>query len=384
MPAVLSDLLDRFQVDEWRRENGFSLEVEGANAALFAKSVTRDEQQRILNDWIQKHQPCLFGRAAASQRAIHYCLLSEAEIREGDETVRRRILDDHLRWTRESFEGRSSNFILLVISSRIAAATPNSDVLEFAKILARLYLREDDIEPDRIYHDAAYLAIPDHRERVLKWKAGVNYFSAHGDKRWWQDHRIPGGLGFSTNSVGHLAKSGKLLSVLDEYLAEIQMSPEERHAPKIDSLARALTVAMQTIDNASDAISGRATELLPLPADLMTLPVESCPFKLPPKLEGKNFCSYRGYYHTDYTLPSEYFRPEVERPLEIKPFDNLDFTYLFRDAADNPAHDTMGERVPIRFDAPEVEAGGSKRDRLVAQEVPIVDERQLVAALPSP
>src|SRR5205823_1902148 len=119
-----------------------------------------------------------------------------------DESVRRRIMDDHLKWTRESFEGRSSNFVLLVISPRISAAIPSSDVLEFAKLLAQLYLQEDDIEPDRVYHDAAYLKIPDHRERVLKWKAGVNYFSAHGDRRWWQDHRIPGGLGFSTNSVG--------------------------------------------------------------------------------------------------------------------------------------------------------------------------------------
>jgi hypothetical protein len=381
MPAVLSDLLDRFEVDEWRRENGFRPEVEGANAALLAKSVTRDEQQRILNDWIQKHQPCLFGRAAASQRAIHYCLLSEDDIRDGDEAVRRRILDDHLSWTRESFEGRSSNFILLVISRRITDARPNADVLEFAKNLARLYLREEEIEPDRIYHDAAYLAIPDHRERVLKWKAGVNYFAAHGDKRWWQDHRIPGGLGFSTNSVGHLAKSGKLLSVLDEYLAQIGFPSDDRHAPKIDTLAKALTVAMQTIDNASEAVSGKATELLPLRADSTTLPVESCPFKLPSKLEDKNFCSYRGYYHTDFTLPSDYFRSEVERPPGIKPFDNLDFTYLFRDAADNPAHDTMGEGVPIRSAAPEINAAIPKRDRLVAQEVPIAYERQLVAAL---
>jgi len=189
MPAVLSDLLDRFEPDEWRRATGFSPEIEDAHAALFTESVNRDAQCQIINAWIQKHQPCLFGRAAASQRAIHYCLLKEDDIREGDEAVRRRILDDHLSWTRESFEGRSSNFILLVISRRITDARPNADVLEFAKNLARLYLQKDEIEPDRIYHDAAYLAIPDHRERVLKWKAVVNYFAAHGDKRWWQDHR---------------------------------------------------------------------------------------------------------------------------------------------------------------------------------------------------
>jgi hypothetical protein len=210
MSAVLSDLLDRFEPDQWRRSSGFSPEVEDAQKVLFQEGINKAEQVDIINAWIQKHQPCLFGRAAASQHAIRYCLLNESEIREGDESVRQRIQNDHLLWTRDTFEGRSSNFVLLVISRRIAEAVPNADVLEFAKNLAGLYLREDEIEPDRIYHDAAYLAIPDHRERVLKWKAGVNYFAAHGDKRWWQDHRIPGGLGFSTNSVGHLAKSGKL------------------------------------------------------------------------------------------------------------------------------------------------------------------------------
>src|SRR4051812_11061489 len=107
---------------------------------------------------------------------------------------------------------------------------------------------------------------------------------------------------------------------------------------------------MQTIDNASDAVSGKATELLPLPADPTSLPVETCPFKLPGKLGDKNYCAYRGYYHTDFTLPSEYFRPDVKRPTEIKPFDDLDFTYLFHSSPNNPEHSTMGEGVAIRTD----------------------------------
>jgi hypothetical protein len=382
MSRILSDLLERFEPDEWRQVNGFSPEVHDAQTALFEASETREVQEKIINNWIQKHQPCLFGRAAASQRALHYCLIHESDICEGDEAVRRRVLDGHLSWTRQAFEGRSSGFVLLVLSRRVTEARPNDVVLEFAKALARIYLQEDEIEANRIYHDAAYLAIPDHRERVLKWKAGINYFSAHGDQRWWQDHRIPGGLGFSTNSVGHLAKSGKLLSVLDEYIAQLGMSEDKRYAPRIDSLGKALTVAMQTIDNASNAASGKATELLPLPADLTTLAVEVCPYKLPSKLESKNFCSYRGYYHTDFTLPSEYFRPEVERPGEIKAFDNLDFTYLFRDSLDNPSHETMGQGVPIRADSSaQTNADRSKDERWVGRDVPVADEYRLVEAL---
>jgi hypothetical protein len=379
MSAILASLLDRFQVDEWRNGNGFSPEIDDIHKVLFGERATREEQLKAINGWIQKYQPCLFGRVAAAHGAIRYCLISETDIRAGDEVVLQRIRDEHLRWTRDTFEGRSSNFVILVISERVASALPNNDVLKFAKKLAGFYLQEDEIEADHIYHDAAFLAIPDQRERVLKWKAGVNYFAAHGDKRWWQDHRIPGGLGFSTNSVGHLAKSGKLLATLDKYLAEIGMSSEERSGPKIDSLATALKVAMQTIDNASNALSGRATELLPLPSDPTALPLQECPVKLPPKLETKNFCYYRGYYHTDFTLPSEYFRSDVERPPEIKGFEDLDFTYLFHASPDNVAHETMGEGVAIRSDfASSVQA---KYERMVPGEVSVADEPSLLHAL---
>jgi hypothetical protein len=135
---------------------------------------------------------------------------------------------------------------------------------------------------------------------------------------------------------------------------------------------------MQTIDNASNAVSGKATELLPLPKDPTELPVQECPFKLPPKLQDKNFCAYRGYYHTDFTLPSDYFRHAVERPSETKPFDDLDFTYLFHASPDNPAHNTMGEGMPIR------DAGfgnATKQERMAPLEVSVDDEPHLVSAL---
>lgn len=379
MPSNLAKLIEDFQQDEWRMDNGFSAEMEETQKVLFSEGVRTEEKAQAINSWIQKNQPCIFGRAAAAQHAIHYCLLDEADIRNGDDAVRRRIEASHLEWTRKCFNGRSSNFVLIVISERIATAVPNAQVMKFAKSLARLYLQEDSIEADRIYHDTAYLAIPDKRERALKWKAGVNYFAAHGDKRWWQDHRIPGGVGFSTNSVGHLVKSGKLSSALNKYLEEMGVFEDDRDGTKLDSLAKALTIAMQTIDNASNAVSGKATELLPLPKDPTDLPVMECPFKLPPKLGDKNFCAYRGFYHTDFTLPSEYFRSDVERPPEAKGFDDLDFTYLFHSSPDNPAHYTMGEGTPIRS----VDFGkdDTKRQRVVPTETLVEDETGLVRAL---
>src|ERR1700730_7284747 len=113
MSRILADLLEHFETDPWRQENGFTPEIENAQTALFENSPTREVQKTIINDWIQRHQPCLFGRAAAGQRALHYCLVDESDIHEGDEAVQRKIVDSHLTWTRESFEGRSSGFVLL-------------------------------------------------------------------------------------------------------------------------------------------------------------------------------------------------------------------------------------------------------------------------------
>src|SRR5262249_21206039 len=112
----LMSLLDRFQPDDWRRTNGFSPEMDAAQRELFADGVKPEERIKVINGWMQKHQPCLFGRAAASQRAIHYCLIDENNIADGDDAVRGRIQASHLEWSRKSFEGRSSNFVLLVIS----------------------------------------------------------------------------------------------------------------------------------------------------------------------------------------------------------------------------------------------------------------------------
>ena len=176
MADTLNGLLKRFELDPWRRTTGFSPEVEAANERLFAASSNIQVQRETLNDWLRKYQPCLFGRAAATQNAIEYCFLNEHDLQKGDDFVREEIARAHLAWMRAAFEGRSSSFIVLVISRDIAVARPNEAVLEFAKRVAQLYLQEDEIEADQIYHDAAYLAIPGHREHVLKWKAGVKLF----------------------------------------------------------------------------------------------------------------------------------------------------------------------------------------------------------------
>lgn len=346
MANLVAQQLSQLEPDNWRRTVGFSPDLEAANQKLFAPDITEAASIEVLSKWLQGFQPCLFGRIAAKHGAISYCILSEADLRQPDEVIKEKIQTARLAWTREGFEGRKSGFIILAVSPLIAFAQPSPAMRELARRLCHLYL-ETEIEMDHVHLDEIYLQKPGSRLTTWKWQTGVNYFCAQGDRRWWQDHRIPGGMAFSVNSVGHLVKSGIITNAMKE-LDALTGAPDEGYpVSKVDSLEQALELAMRTISMASEAVSGRATELLSLPPDRDELPVPECPVKLSRLVADKNHCNYRGWYHTDYTLPSEYFLTEIERPPMLAGH-SLDFTYLFHRDLDNPDFRLMGEGQQIR------------------------------------
>lgn len=69
--------------------------------------------------------------------------------------------------------------------------------------------------------------------------------------------------------------------------------------------------------------------------------------KVPPNLERMDYTSYHGWYNTDHTIPTDYFRDDVERPGYVARND-LDFRYLFDDHVENPDFERMGTGVRIR------------------------------------
>lgn len=346
MADSISHLYSQLEPDEWREGQDFSPELKEANRRLFEPGITDAEAEQVLGTWLQKHQPCLFGRIAAKLGGISYCILHEDDLGRPDGFIKNKIQVARLAWTRDGFDGKKSAFIILAVSPRIANALPGPVMCELARRLCHLYL-ETNIEMDYAHLEQIYLQKPGSRMTTWKWFAGVNYFCAQGDNRWWHDHRIPGGMAFSVNSVGHLVKSGMITKAMQE-LDGLTGAPSEGYPEaKVDSLDKALDLAMRTIDKASVAVSGKATELLPLPDDRGELPVPECPVKLSDAMSDKNYCEYRGHYHTDYTLPSEYFLPDVERPKGLKDH-SLDFTYLFHKSIDNPDFRLMGEGHQIR------------------------------------
>ncbi len=388
MHKTVASLFQALTNDAWRTEAGFSRDIEDANQELFRPDISEAASIEVLRQWIQKNQPCVFGRMAAKFDLINFCLLSESDLLLGDEQIHEKLQRARLRWLKQAFQGKTSNFIILVISPTVSKAKPDANVAELAQRLCSLYL-EEDVNFDEIHLEQIFLEKPGSAGMTWKWFAGVNYFCAQGDKRWWQDHRIPGGLGFSVNSVGHFVKSEKISRAMIDLNNMLGVPDEEGwQDSKMDSLEKALVLAMQTISQASDTVSGSATELLPLSRRANDDGIPTCPTNLPNSLSDKDYCSYLGYYHTDYTLPTEYFDSEVKRPELIEPF-LLDFTYLFHKHFNNPDHWTMGEGKRIRGDADfGIDSGISnvevpKKSRATADFVEVNNCELLVRALSS-
>jgi len=384
IPNSVAHYFSLLKPDDWRTSVGFTSEIKSANDNLFeARDDT--EAAEFLGQWLERWQPCLFGRIAAKSDALTYCFLTEADLRKSDEFISNKIQSKRLEWTRHGFEGHKSGFIILAISPLLVSAVPSPAMFELARRLCSLYLLTD-IFTDTIHLDQLYLQKPGSALTTWKWLTGVNYFCAQGDGRWWHDHRIPGGISFSVNSVGHLVKSGIVAKAMRELNDRLGAPFENYPDPKVDSLDKALELAMRTIDMAADAISGKATELLPIPVD-DAFNMAECPVKLSSRVCDKNCCEYKGYYHTDYTLPSEYFFPDIVRPTQITPH-VLDFTYLFKRGVDNPDFRLLGEGHQIRHltgensrwraDSEYVRTKGAKGE---PHEVLIEENQRLVMAL---
>lgn len=386
MSNYISEILERLRPDPWRVEVGFSPELEAAHEAMFKPQISEADLIAAVAAWLQRHQPCLFGRIAAKLGLLSYCILTDADLHQSDHKIKEKIQSARLQWTRDAYEGKKSGFVILAVSNKLASALPNADMKEFARRLCFLYL-ETEVEFDAIHIDEIFLEQPGRLKTTWRWPVGVNYFAAQGDKRWWQDHRIPGGIGFSMNSVGHMVKSGMLATAM-KGLEELMGSPDEGWTPgKVESLDKALEMAMRTIFLASEAVSGKATELLQLPTDIRKTGHEKCPVDLPPFLADKNFCEYKGWYHTDYTLPSEYFVSNIERSAHTTAH-TLDFTYLFRNDLENPDHETIGKghRVRAGFPTRRGHVTDETRKRQNARKlsvcsVPVNKQTRLIAAL---
>lgn len=175
---MLADLYMRLEQDPWRNEYGFTPEVAEATRLLL-QSTTDEQRASVLGTWLEKYQPCLFGRVAVRKGLINYCFLTEEDLLSPDLLIRTKIQEARTLWTRLAYEGKRSAFILLAISDRLVNALPDKNLLAFTKQLASLFLLED-VAQDQIYLDEIFLEMPGQSRMTWRWNVGINYFGAAG------------------------------------------------------------------------------------------------------------------------------------------------------------------------------------------------------------
>jgi len=261
----------------------------------------------------------------AKQRRLAFCILTENDLESSDQRIRQLIEEARTDWKRRAFDGGSHGFLIVAISPAIANARQGSDLQALAMKICELYVGAG--ATNEIHHDSLILDIdrPGQSPERRSWKVGVNYFSAQGDGRWWSDHRIPGGMAFSMNSVGHMARA----KVESELAKNSTLANRLAELPREKLVYWALPKAMKTIGPPVDG-SDRGTWL----ADRGAFAEDS----VPPTFEQRQryFAElakfsenrYKGRYHTDHTIPSDYFREDLWKLEDITVRDDLYFTYL--------------------------------------------------------
>lgn len=347
---TVSDLVAQLSldVDPWRLHNPFSRDVNDCHSVLFEPRRTRAEKVAAMSHWLSEFQPCLFGRMEAKLNRLDFCLLTENDLQKNDDFVREKIQRHRLNWKRRALDGRSHGFLIVAMSEAIAMARPGRTLLELAARICQLYLGTD--EPDKIHLDELDLEV-----RVLKktewrrWNVGVNFFSTQGDGRWWRDHRIPGGMAFSMNSVGHMARK----RVEQELVRNPSLIDRYSKVPREKLVYWALRMAMKTIGPPISG-NGRGTWLAQRGRfrEDTEPPTYEDRQRYFEDLAGYSENRYHGLYHTDETIPSAYFDEGLWRREDLAVRDDLYFTYLHR--RDDEDYLSMG--LGIEFERGESES----------------------------
>jgi hypothetical protein len=245
----LANLLARLDGDDWRKQNPFSVEVSIASEVLLNPYARDDERKLAIKAWVAKHQPCVFGQAAARADRLYVAIITEAKIAEGDDAVREQLKLEKNTWKQWSLEEKGRHGFLVVFAMpKLFYAAPNRALRDVSDYFRSLFLHAPTKDPagNDICHEWLYLRNPK-TSQFVKFRVILDYFASAGDKRWWHDHRFPGGVAFTLNSLGHMVRT-------KEWYENLK-NPTEWAA----------RVAMLTISNAFDHSEfGKATHLLDL------------------------------------------------------------------------------------------------------------------------
>lgn len=317
-----------------RSRRPFSPDMEAIHAVLFNPKYDRQVKIKAYRAWLEKNQPCVFGKTAATNKNVYICLLEEHEIlrmMRGDVDVADTLQDHRQVFKRLALEGSVSSFVILLTSRHLITREPGPTLKEICRRLTELYMQVG--VPDDTYHtEREYVFLRRPVNSVLKFSTLPNIFCAQGDGRWWQDHRTPGGIMITSNALGHFVYARTKKPELD--------------AP---SLVSALEQAMRTIASAHKD-SSKSQKAVHCPATFLVPRREADPTPLRATSEFAKSSPdhYAGYFHTDHLIPSVFFQKERD-PKSLQKYEDLSFRYIFDGGADPEGHRDLMVGTPAKW-----------------------------------
>ena len=106
---------------------------------------------------LQKYQPCIFGKIAAKTKGMHYCILTENDLRKSDQHIREKIKLERMLWKQQALSGKRNpkhGFMILVISPSLTWAAPDANLKAFASRVRQLWgcpIQKDERGNDRAW-----------------------------------------------------------------------------------------------------------------------------------------------------------------------------------------------------------------------------------------
>ncbi len=328
--------LDALCEDSWRKQHPFSPDMQEANAVLHHPFVHPDEMERVMRHFCTKRQPCNFGRIGGKHGFIHFCFLTDRELRGKDHEIREHIARAKRSWKKRALRELDSPphaFMLVVASPRVALAAPDENLKRFAariRDLAGFRPTRVAAGTNAVVSDFLYLKNPAD-ELYYGFQFNLDFFAAAGDQRWWHDHRVPGGIAFTANATGHMRAWQEWYGPdkgtdRGEFFVKNAMYTVAQAHPLKAPPGKRETATTSPDDPIAE---GRVTWLRKL-VDHRPFKDSPCPFKgeTPKRLEGMDWTTYGGLLHTDHAVRDEFFTDGTEPPTKGAPYE-MDFTYLY-------------------------------------------------------
>ena len=338
-PPQLAELLldSRFRApaDAMRSRRPFSPDMQAAHGILLNPTLDRQTKIKEYRAWLERNQPCVFGKTAATNKNIYLCLLEEDEIlrmQRGDSDVEDTLQDHRQVFKRLALEGRVSSFVILLTSRHLITREPNEQLKQICRRMMELYMQvrvaDDTLQTEREY---VFLRRPDNS--VLKFATLPNIFCAQGDGRWWHDHRTPGGIMITSNALGHFTYVRSKKADLDA-----------------TTCASALEQAMRTISNARKDPSDGKSKFAHCPATFLVPRQQNDPTPLKPTSDFAEHSPdhYAGYFHTDHLIPSVFFQKDRD-PKTLTKYDDLGFRYILDGQSDAEGHAELMRGTPAKW-----------------------------------